>query len=431
VVGDLFERTVSSGWGTATSGQAWTVQDGASSAFNVSISSGEGVGHIAAASAGTVYSITNPTSLLNSDQKVLVTVPQLAVTNPIDVYLLSRVGVVNTNMYASRFSFTTSGTVTMRLEKWVAGVNSSVGSLTAQPGLTYAAGSQIWIRAQVFGSIIQLKAWKDGEDEPDVWGYVNTDTSLTAAGANGIRAVVSTGNTFPSTLGFNNYTNQWGFGAFELQRMDQWTDWQTIMLATSPTVATFNDFEARVGVSSDYRIRACHELDFCGDWSATVSSTITAPGVTGTNVDSYLLIFTSSARQDGTDTLAYSEIYDGTPAETFAFLEAAGVTLQPMYLRDYQVAYHGTERGGEQFSRVILTNNAAVSLQNFDQGWQELRDLAWDSVPYVCVRDQQGSRWLANVSVPNATSQPPNSSLQFAGVTITEVTATAYPVDPS
>jgi hypothetical protein len=222
-----------------------------------------------------------------------------------------------------------------------------------------------------------------------------------------------------------------GFGGYELQRQDPWTDWQTIMLASSVAVTGFSDFEARVGVQSDYRVRACHELDFCGPWSSTVSATIPTPGVTGTNVSSSVLIFTSNSRQDGSDVLAYSEIFDGTPAETFTFLEASGVTLQPMYNRDYQVAYHGTERGGESFSRVILTNNAAVSLINFEQGFQALRDLAWDSVPYVCVRDNHGSRWLANVTVPTGTIQPPGNSLQFAGITITEVTATAYPVDPS
>lgn len=219
-----------------------------------------------------------------------------------------------------------------------------------------------------------------------------------------------------------------GFGGYELQRQDQWTDWQTIALYTDRTLHDFSDFEARVGVQSDYRVRACHELDFCGDWSATVSATIPMPGVTGTNVDSSVLIFTSNTHQDGSSMLAYSEIFDGTPAETFTFLEANGVTLQPMYNRDYQVAYHGTERGGETFQRVLLTNNAAVSLINFEQGFQALRDLAWDALPYVCVRDNHGSRWLASVTVPTGTIQPPGNSLQFVGVTITEVTATAYPV---
>ena len=60
-----------------------------------------------------------------------------------------------------------------------------------------------------------------------------------------------------------------------------------------------------------------------------------------------------------------------------------------------------------------------------------LLHLAWQELPYVAVRDEHGSRWLAAIQVPNGTVQPPSRIPQFATVKITEVTATAYPVDPS
>lgn len=350
-------------------------------------------------------------------------------------------------------TFTTSGVSTWEFfsstpsgARWeVLGARAS--SVT---GLSYSEiGPNQWLAPTTYGGSTSVATWDQGSGTPTI--DFRGDLTLMFATMPQVTGVSVTQQLLevdvtdecdqaPGGIPTGVYYNQvlWsqvptitGFGGYELQRQDAWTDWQTIMLASSVAVTGFSDFEARVGIQSDYRIRACHELDFCGPWSATVSTTIPVPGVTGTNVSSSVLLFTSNSRQDGSDTLAYSEIFDGTPAETFTFLEAAGVNLQPMYNRDYQVAYHGTERGGESFSRVILTNNAAVALINFEQGFQALRDLAWDSVPYVCVRDNHGSRWLASVTVPTGTIQPPGNSLQFAGITVTEVTATPYPVDPS
>lgn len=421
VAGDSFERTaVSSGWGTSTSRAAWTVASGASSVWSTNGSQGL----ITPGATSTSYISVTDVSALNSTVEATVSVPAILGTQS-NVYLLSRF--TNTsNWYAGRFTFNTDGTVSVGIERNVAGSGATV--VSPVNSTTYGPGVAIKLKFTTYGATLMAKSWRASDPEPPYWFAVATDTNLTTAGFSGMRAFVG---TTAAIFTVDDFTAQWGFGAFELQRRDQWTDWQTIMLSTDPTVASFMDLEARVGVESEYRIRACHELDFCGDWSSTVASTIPAPGVDGVDVGSDLLIFTSNIFQDGSNVLAYSEIYDGTPAQTFAFLEAGSVNLQPMYLRDYQVAYHGTERGGQSFSRTILFNNAAVSLANFEQAFQSLRDLAWDSAPYVCVRDQHGSRWLANVVVPSGTIQPPFKSLWFTEVVVTEVTGTAYPVDPT
>lgn len=422
VVGDTFDRAVQTNtWGTSTSGSAWSVESGSAAVWSTDGTTGV----IDPAATSTSYMNITNTSMLNTVIEATVT-PTAIVGTQSSVYLIGRF-FDTSNWYAAQFAFNTDGSVQVGLSKLVANVATSLVSATSN-GTTYAAGQAVKIKFLIKDSVLMAKSWNEESPEPPDWTVVAIDTSLTTAGRVGMRAFVGDASV---TYNVDDFTAQWGFGGFELQRMDDWTDWQTIMLATSPLVASFNDFEARVGVESDYRIRACHELDFCGAWSSTVSTTLTAPGVTGTAVDSDLLIFTSNARQDGSDTLAYSEIFDGTPAKTYAFLEAAGITMQPMYLRDYQVAYHGTERGGQSFSRTILFNNAAVSLSNFEQAFQSLRDLAWDSVPYVCVRDQHGSRWFANVAVGSGTIQPPFNSLWFTEVAVTEVTGTAYPVDPS
>lgn len=218
-----------------------------------------------------------------------------------------------------------------------------------------------------------------------------------------------------------------GFGAYELQRYDAVDQtWTQIMNATSPTVTGFTDFEARVGQTSWYRIRTCNVLDFCGPW-VTGSATLPAPGVDIQGGDgNSVLIFTSN-KSPGSN-LAYVMQWDNEPIEAFVFPEANQVQLQQLFGRDFYVAFHPLERGGEQFARSLLVNAAAIppaSLANFRQ----LRDLGWAALPYVCVRDELGNRWYANVRVPDGTVRS-NRTVYIVQVQIAEVTSTPFPVDP-
>jgi len=238
----------------------------------------------------------------------------------------------------------------------------------------------------------------------------------------------------PTGIGYVNLT--WtaqvplpvtGFGAYELERLDATTGtWQQIMNATTPSVTGFADFEARVGQTSWYRIRTCNVLDFCGPW-VTGSATPTAPGVAILGGDgNSVLIFTSNKSPGGN--LAYVMQWEGEPIETFIFPEASAVQLRELYGKDFFTAFHPLERGGEQFARSILVNAAAVtppSLANF----KRLRDLGWASLPYVCVRDELGNRWYANVRVPDGTVRM-NRTVYVAQIQVAEVTSTPFPVDP-
>lgn len=419
-VGDLFDRTVSNGLGVATSGQTYTVDTGASSVW--SVSSGEG--HVTPAATTTHYiASVGSYSALNVDTAWKVKSDALT-TGTNSLSILARYTDAN-NWYGFKVVFNTDGTVDVGLDQRVAGVLNSIAS--ASSAAFYTPGDWLNVRTKISGSFLALKVWRDGEDEPQFWNTTVNSTSITTAGSVAWRSYLTTGTG--SELDFDNFTASYGFGAYELQREDDYTDWQTIALITNPAVVTFNDFEARVGVESRYRVRVCHELDFCGAWSSEVATTIAVPGATGTDLSDTILIFTTNTNQDGSSALAYSEAFDGVPAEAFALFEASDQTAQPMYNRDYRIMFHGTERGGEQFTRPILLNNAAVSIIAFDTAGDALRNLAWDSTPYMCVRDGHGSRWFANVAIPQIVFQPPSNALQIASVTVTEVTGTAYPVD--
>lgn len=242
----------------------------------------------------------------------------------------------------------------------------------------------------------------------------------------------------PTAIAYNRVT--WsmstlpitGFGAYELQRYDSvGTEWETIMLATSVTITGFNDYEARVGLTSSYQIRQTNVLDFAGAWSVTGTGAVAEPGVTmpscGTNKRG-VLIFTSNEVQDGSRNLAYAMTWNDEVVEDFDFPEAGTIDIQRHHDRDFQVAFHGSERGGEQFSRRLLLANAAIPLPRLGNT-HSLRDLAWDDLSYVCVRDDIGDRWLSTVIVPH-TEVRRRRRLYNADITVIEVTDTPSPVDP-
>ena len=225
---------------------------------------------------------------------------------------------------------------------------------------------------------------------------------------------------------------QYWFGNYEIQRRDEVeTTWKTIMSATSSAVTGFNDYEARPGILSDYRIRRNNVYNFPSEWSDIVSDTIPAPGAGDSECldNGHMLLFTTNEHQDGSRNLAYSSIWlDRQVDENFTFSETDFVQMQAMYDRDFYIAFRPLERGGEQFTRTILVQAAAISPETLAD-FTSLRDLAWDSINYVCVRDEDGNRWLANVQVPSGNVLR-NRRLYLAPVNIIEVTDTPTPVDP-
>jgi len=142
-----------------------------------------------------------------------------------------------------------------------------------------------------------------------------------------------------------------------------------------------------------------------------------------------VLIFTSNAGQLGQYALAYPPTWaSGEPIEDYQFPESSTEVITQQYARDYSVAFRGTERGGEVFTRVLLLANAAVALPRLANA-RSLRDLAWADLPYVCVRDDIGDRWFATVLVPDEQVRR-DRRLYNATVTVVEVTGTAAPAAP-
>jgi len=423
---DSFTRTVATGLGSADVGGAY-VLNAAAAQYSVD-------GDMALITPAAAATRTYATLTMGSDFDITVdttAVSKVVTTSAANGGILGRFTDTN-NYYLARLRTDENGLVDLVLDKRVAGVTTALVTINDIQGIASGAGGFLSLRFLGQGTFLKVKVWPAGTTEPTAWLVETTDTSLTTGSSAGIYAINDTANG--NVLAFDNLLitpPRFNFGTYEIQRMDTVEpEWKTIMAATGPQTTSFNDYEARVGILTSYRIRATDVYDFAGPWSSTVTITSAPPGVTGGCIsDGHVLIFTSNERQAGSINLAYASVWEGRVEENFTFPEANFVQLQAMYNRDFFTAFRPLERGGEQFSRTVLVQAAAISPETLAD-FTSLRDMAWDSVPYICVRDEDGNRWFATVSVPTGRVLR-DRRLYLAAVNIVETTATPSPVDPS
>jgi len=445
VATDTFTRSVANGWGTADTGGAWTMSGGAASDYSVSGTEGAiSLNTVNVPRIGTLPLVVHDVDIRLD--KIVLGGGITPAGAPITMGLIAR-STSTITFYGARLVMATANTVALEIDKTVGGVRTSLATSATIPNVT-PGGTAFSMRFQVIGNMLRAKAWdrQNGlATEPTGWLVTAFDGVLGASGAVGVRMNLETGNTNtpPITSAWDGLTVSrysaidasqspagGSFGYTELQRMDTiTTDWKTIMKATNPLTAAFNDYEARVGVQSTYRIRGVDALGFAGPWSSTVAATIARPGITvGCLKNGHVLIFTTNEVQSGNSNLAYCPVWTEVgPEEGFVFPEASFNQFQAMYNRDFFTAFRPTERGGEQFERQLLVQVAAIPAPTLSD-FTSLRDLAWGNTSYVCVRDDEGNRWFAAVVVPEGRVRR-NRRLYLATAQIIEVTQTPSQVN--
>ena len=423
IVCDTFSRAVTGGWGEADTGQAYTTTGGA----NTTSSVGGGTGAFIQSATGSHRETLTTVNQTDPDMYVMFSINQEATAGASLTAGFTARGADPLNQYVLSARCNDDNTITALIERVVAGSFTALASNTV-PGIEFFPDQTYEMRARLDGTSLMIRVWESGLEEPTIWHATATDATYTS-GAVGLRGNVAAAYSgeFPVIFTFDHFTSSeiTVVGShYELQRQDDVdTDWQTIMESVDLCPVDFNDYEARVGIESRYRIRLVNALRFPGLWSDDVASTLTDPGVFGVGDGNSVLIFTSNERQAGSSNLAYTMNWERSVEEGFEFPESDTVQLQPMYNRDFVVAFRPTERGGERFSRTLLVNNSAVPTGLIREGFRSLRDMAWEDVSYVCVRNELGDRWLATVLVPSGVIQR-NRRLYLATVDIIEVTDT-------
>jgi hypothetical protein len=425
VAADYFNRIVANGWGSADpTGGAYSLTGNAS---QYSVDSG--VAYSTPDGTSSDRFMTLNTGSVDFDIKALIGISTVVSdSNSRQTGVVGRMTNGNNRYAALLLTSSSSTSSTLIISKRVGGSPTTIAGPISVP-FFLSSGAQVYLRFTGKGTQLKAKAWVPTQSEPPGWAVEATDSSLTTGNLAGFFARTDALSTTFTYAQLEVTPPSYWFGYYELQRSDNITEWQTIMKATNPAVSGFSDYEARIGTTSDYRIRGVDVYGFYGPWSSTVSISILSPGVSGSCLDqAHIMTFTTNEHQSGYSNLAYSNAWEDTVSEDFGFAEAGFTQLQPMYNRDFFTAFRPTERGGEQFTRSVLVQAAAIAPETLGD-FQSLRDMAWTQVSYICVRDEDGNRWFASVSVPNGVVRN-RRRLYMATVQIVEVTDTPSPVDP-
>lgn len=198
---DTFDgRTTANGWGSAESGQAWTISGGAAADYSVSGSLGR---HSLSAVNSSRWTVVAAPSV-DFDVTATVATDALATGASQFVYLAGRF-VDTSNTYSARVEFTTTQAVAFTVRSRIAAAETQLGGGTVA-SLTHAANRRFSVRLKVVGSTLMAKIWLATADEPTAWNVTVTDTALTEPGSVGFRSFLATGNTnvLPVTATFDN-----------------------------------------------------------------------------------------------------------------------------------------------------------------------------------------------------------------------------------
>lgn len=195
---DTFTRTEANGWGTADTGQSWSV---VGTAADYSVGSGIGVTTLPSTGIAHLALTAAPTAAV--DVYVDVATSALATGNSLLGGPLVR-ATDNNNHYMARVEFTTSATVLFTLRKRVGGTETVLDTYTTP--FTHVAATFYRVRLQAMGAVIKAKIWELTGVEPGSWDLEATDGSISTPSSVGIRSFSNSGNTNVNPqVQFDNY----------------------------------------------------------------------------------------------------------------------------------------------------------------------------------------------------------------------------------
>jgi hypothetical protein len=194
---DTFERTVANGWGTADTGQVWTVRDGPATDFSVA----GGTGRHVLTAPGIFHITTLPWTVPDSSLRVDFSLSALPVTDSAYVFPVVQYA-DTTHLYMARVQISGTGGMFLTLRKRD-GAETQLGSAFTT-ALTFAPGAWYTVRLNRTGTTLQGKVWLRGTPEP-AWQVTVTDATFTGVGDVGVRSFLGAAATnAPLTFSFDN-----------------------------------------------------------------------------------------------------------------------------------------------------------------------------------------------------------------------------------
>ena len=187
---DAFGRVASGGWGTATTGGAWSVYPAA--AFTVA----NGEGKLSTPTGAGRNAYLNSVSSDASDIAVTLAPDKTATGGGLYVSVAGRV-VPGAGEYRVKVKYRSDGKPSLAIVRTTAaGVETSLRSETLAGALTYSPGEKLRVRVQVTGvgtTTVRARIWRAVDPEPTAWLVTSTDTTagLQAAGSIGLLTFLS------------------------------------------------------------------------------------------------------------------------------------------------------------------------------------------------------------------------------------------------
>lgn len=160
---DTFVHPNQANWPTSSGGQTWTAPRGSGT---YSISSNEGVN----SANGGSFSVARIGSGTATSTEVLVRL------NPADT--TSDIGCIARYVDTNNFYYGVLSGSKALIGKDASGSFSTIASTS----FSYANGTFYWLRFNLVGTTLKLKAWQDGTGEPGSWTVTTTDASLASGG---------------------------------------------------------------------------------------------------------------------------------------------------------------------------------------------------------------------------------------------------------
>ncbi len=220
---DTFNRVTANGFGTATSGGAWTVVGTAGDYATTGT-----VAEITHPSAAVRHYAVLPAVLTTFDATVRVRTGALATGAALSAGILFRYVDAN-NSLRYELLFNTDQSIQVRAVLRSGGTDGAGASHTVA-GLTHVAGTYYRVRAQstsVNGGSFRIKVWADAATEPAAWSAISLVSFATAPGTMGLTSQRETGNTNANaTVDFDDYTFSDGWYPRHTGYVDEWpTRW--------------------------------------------------------------------------------------------------------------------------------------------------------------------------------------------------------------
>ncbi|MBO2446992.1 hypothetical protein J4573_07815 [Actinomadura barringtoniae] len=200
VASDTFGRSVKSGFGSATTGGAWT-DAGAKGATSVS----GGAGKVKLAKKGyNAGAYLTGVKSQNTELTFKLSTDKAGSGSGIAVWGVGR-NVRGAGDYRARVRLAGNQVYLQLSRSDNKNVESVVVKEQAVKGLTYKPGQGLRLKLQVTGSsptTLRAKVWADGKAEPAAWQLSGTDTTpgLQAAGGLGVRAYLGRTSAAPATI---------------------------------------------------------------------------------------------------------------------------------------------------------------------------------------------------------------------------------------